>query len=102
VTDPAGLRELWRRIPVDDVGYLTAEELLARSDTDLRTLIDRMEQTRYSGWRNHEGRWRDILGLDTTSGKTVLDYGCGVGLEALQYARAGNDVVVADLHLPTV
>ncbi len=96
------LRELWRRIPVDDVGYFTAEELLGYRDDDLRALVARMGQARYLGWRNHQGRWRDVLGLDVTRGKTVLDYGCGIGLEACQYAAAGNRVTVADLHPATV
>lgn len=72
-------------------------DLLAYSDEQLLELARRMERTRYGGWRNHEGRWRRALGLDDTHGKTVLDYGCGVGVEALQYAKAGNQVVVADL-----
>ena len=101
-TDPAVLRELWRRVPVDDVGYLVPDTLLAGTDGQLLALVDRMATVRYQGWRNHQGRYRDVLGLDTTHGAAVLDYGCGVGLDALQYAKAGNDVVVADLHLPTV
>lgn len=96
------LRELWRRIPVDDVGYFTAQELLAHDDDTLRRLVDRMAETRYQGWRNHENRYRDVLGLDTTVRKRVLDYGCGIGLDALQYAQAENAVVVADLHAATV
>lgn len=96
--DQGELRALWRRIPVDDVGYLDAADLLRYSDGELRATVERMAEVRYRGWRNHENRWRDVLGLDSTSGKTVLDYGCGIGLEALQYAQAGNRVVVADLH----
>jgi len=68
----------------------------------LAALIDRMAEVRYRGWRNHQGRYRDMLGLGATSGRTILDYGCGIGLDALQHAQAGNDAVVADLHLPTV
>lgn len=56
-----------------------------------------MQTERYSGWRNYENRWRDVLGLDETSGRIVLEYGCGLGVEALQYARKDNEVHVADI-----
>jgi SAM-dependent methyltransferase len=95
-------REAWQRVPVDDEGYLPVSDLLAYNDDQLLELARRMERTRYGGWRNHEGRWRTALGLDDTHGKTVLDYGCGVGIEALQYAKAGNQVVVADISRRTI
>lgn len=91
-------RDAWRRIPVDDVGYLDATHLLALPDHELKALVMAMEQVRYRGWRNYENRWRSALGLDSTHGKRVLDYGCGVGLEALQYAKAGNEVWLADIN----
>lgn len=94
----ADQRGAWSRLPVDDRGYLDAADLLVMSDDGLVALVAEMERVRYQGWRNHEGRWRDVLGLDTTHGKRILDYGCGVGLEALQYAKAGNQVVVADIN----
>ena len=103
MTDPVALRELWRRVPVDDVGYLDPADLLTDpDDRPLLDLVERMARVRYQGWRNHDNRYRDVLGLDTTHGMTILDYGCGVGLDALQYAQAGNLVVVADLHPATV
>lgn len=87
---------------MDDVGYLSSETLLLFPERDLRDLIHRFEQNRYDGWRNYENRWREVLGLDSTHDKTVLDYGCGFGIEALQYARAGNDIVLADISRDNV
>lgn len=87
----------WTHVPVDDVGYVSSIELLQLSDEELRDLVKGCEYRRYGGWRNESGRWRDVLGLDDTHGKTVLDYGCGLGIEALQYARTGNDVWLADI-----
>lgn len=87
----------WSHPPVDDVGYVSSRELLALSDDELRAVVDRMRSTRYGGWRNHKNRWRDLLSLDTTTGRRVLDLGCGVGLETLEYLRAGNTVDVADI-----
>lgn len=90
-------RDAWSSPPVDDIGYLPSSELLTWDDEALLDLISQMAQSRYQGWRNYEMRWRVVLGLDSTRGKDVLDYGCGVGLEALQYAKAGNRVSIADI-----
>jgi SAM-dependent methyltransferase len=57
-----------------------------------------IERHRYTGWRNYEEKWRELLRLDDTYDRDVLDLGCGVGLEALQYAYLGNRVTVADVH----
>ena len=88
-------RQAWARIPVDEQGYFDAAELLALPDADLLRLAGAAEDARYGGWRNTGGLWREKMGLDVRHGQ-VLDYGCGLGLEALQYARAGNAVTVAD------
>ncbi|KKT67720.1 MAG: Methyltransferase type 12 [Candidatus Woesebacteria bacterium GW2011_GWC2_45_9] len=71
--------------------------MLAMSDDDLRSLIKRFRHTRYNGWRNYKGKWRKYMGMDDTTGKIILDLGCGVGIESLELALAGNDVIAADL-----
>lgn len=35
--------------------------------------------------------------MDTTHGQHVIDYGCGFGIEALQFAKTGNRVTLFDL-----
>jgi SAM-dependent methyltransferase len=100
VTDPDFLdrqRKAWSRPPVDDVGYIPSAELLAKPDDELRAIVDNMRATRYSGWRNFRGLWRDLMGLDDAGGKDVLDFGCGTGVEALELALAGNRVTLADI-----
>lgn len=87
----------WSAPPVDDVGYVPAAELLALPDDQLREMAGRMRRTRYEGWRNHGGRWRDVMGLDELTGLDVLDFGCGTGVEAAELARAGNRVWLADI-----
>lgn len=95
--------ELWSRIPVDDVGYFQSSELMMMSDADLRSMIDQMERTRYGGWRNYQNRWRDIMGLDSAKpGTRIVDFGCGVGMEALQFAKRGCAVTIADQFQSTV
>lgn len=90
-------RDAWATPPVDDVGYLASADLLEYDDAKLTALMAEMQRTRYTGWRNRDDLWRSSLHLDDTVGKTVLDYGCGVGLEAVQYAYFGNQVTVADI-----
>lgn len=87
----------WSQPPIDDVGYVSSGEMMTWPDERLRDVIDTMRLTRYRGWRNHDNRWRDVMGLDSTRDRDVLDFGCGVGVEALELALAGNRVAVADL-----
>lgn len=89
----------WERLPVDDIGYLHPNEILGLSDSELRDWAAEFEDRRYNGWRNHDNLWRKTLGLDTTHGKHVVDFGCGFGIEALQFAKAGNRVTLMDLTL---
>lgn len=88
----------WIALPVDGVGYVPAPGLLALSDDALRDIIEGMIITRYSGDRNYLGHWRDLMGLDELTGKDILEFGCGIGLEAMQLARNGNRVTVSDIH----
>lgn len=89
----------WVKVPIDGVGYVSTEEMLRWDDARLRATVEQLERTRYdvNGWRNHGDGWRRGMGLDSTHGKRVIDYGCGIGVEALQYAKSGNDVIVADI-----
>lgn len=87
----------WERLPVDDVGYLHPDEILKLNDSELRRWTQGFEHRRYGGWRNHDNLWRSTLGLDTTHGKHVIDYGCGFGIDALQFARNGNQITLFDL-----
>lgn len=87
----------WDELPVDDVGYIHPGEILRLTDDELREWVAGFERRRYAGWRNHDNLWRSTLGLDTTSGKHIIDYGCGFGIEALQFARNGNRLTLFDL-----
>lgn len=87
----------WSHPPVDDVGYVSSTEMLSWSTPKLRRVVEQMHRARYGGWRNHENRWRDVMGLDELTDRDVLDFGCGIGLEALELARGGNRVSLADV-----
>lgn len=86
----------WSKPPVDDFGYISSAEMINWTDDKLREVITTMRHQRYEGWRNHNGLWRDVLALDRGDLR-VLDYGCGVGMEAAELARAGNIVDLADI-----
>jgi SAM-dependent methyltransferase len=94
-------RKEWERIP-DDRDYFRPEEWLELTDQELQARMSVMEHDRYRSWRNHEGKWRALLGLDSTHHKTVLDFGCGTGIESLQFAKLSNRVIVADINPASV
>jgi SAM-dependent methyltransferase len=98
VTAPsfAAQKKPWSSPPVDDIGYLPAADLLAMDDHEFCSVMRKMEVNRYDGWRNLRNRWINTLRIDDTHDKRVLDYGCGVGVEALQFAPS-NRVWVADI-----
>lgn len=93
----------WSNPPVDDVGYLSSAEMLTWEDSHLHAVISRMRDARYSGWRNHRGLWRRYMALDEDrTGVRVLEYGCGVGMEAAEIAKTGAEVSIADLSVDNV
>lgn len=91
----------WSRPPVDDLGYFEASDMLTWSDFRLMGALEGMRRARYEGPRNHSGLWRRMMGLDFT-GRRVLEYGCGVGMEAAELAGAGNKVTIADISTENI
>ena len=90
----------WSRIPVDDFGYLFPQEILFLHQLQRKELVDIAQQLRWSPfqWRNMGNSLRDFMGLDKVQGKLVMDFGCGLGLDSLEYSKSGADVVLADIH----
>jgi len=97
--DFAAAADAWSHPPADGIGNPDARIIPSLPDDDLRTLAARIERARYDGMQNYKGLWRSTLGLDDTHDKDVLDFGCGLGVEALQYAKAGNRVMLADISI---
>lgn len=95
-------RKQWSSPPVDDVGYLPATEMLKWSDEQLLETVATMRHARYEGWRNWQGNWEVLFGYEQCVDLDVLDFGCGIGLEALRYAENGNRVTVADISRENV
>lgn len=91
--------QAWSSPPVDHKNaYIPSEQLMRYDDQKLDDLIARMGQERYGGWRNYREIWTGLL-LANVAGKRVLDYGCGVGLEAHSLAARGALVDLADISM---
>ena len=91
-------REEWAAPVFTSIGHFDTAKLLAETtDDQIKETMERCEHYRYDGFDNFENKWRELSGFDTTHGKTVIDFGCGMGVEALQYARSGNKVILADI-----
>lgn len=90
----------WSRIPVDDFEYLSAQELFHLHPAQFGELLDLAAIHRWShlGWRNRDGTLAKFMRMKEMAGRTVLDFGCGLGLDSLQYHLNGAKVVIADLH----
>lgn len=87
----------WSHPPVDHLNqYISADKLMQLPDDALCALVHEMSVERFGGWRNHHNLWRDVLGLDLGD-RRIIDFGCGVGLEASELVRVGNTVDVADI-----
>lgn len=89
----------WSAPPFSHIGYFSTERLL-RECTDAQNMdaMEKQRHYRFDGYVNTNNEWRDALGYDKPlTGKTVMDFGCGTGIEALEFARAGADVVIADI-----
>src|ERR1700722_9896329 len=45
---------------------------------------------------------KDAIGYSKHTGKKILEIGCGIGVDSIQWRRAGNTVVNLDYNLPSV
>lgn len=87
----------WGRVPVEGCGNLDSAELLSLPATDLKRLVERAATHRYE---RLAPEYAAALALDEPGhGRAVLDLGCGLGLDSLRLARAGWQVVLADIVL---
>ena len=87
-------------MPIDDKGYIGPKRVLELAPDQAKELVQDFERRRYStdGLRNYKNLWRDSLGLDNTRNKTIIDFGCGLGLESIQFARNDNQIILADIN----
>lgn len=93
----------WSRIPVDDFGYIFGREFVWMSPHQRKELLEIVQLFRWdeSQWRNRGGTLRKFLvapSFPSFVGKRVMDFGCGLGLDGIEYAKMGALVIYADIH----
>ena len=90
----------WQNVPLDNIGYFNSKDLLALNDKEFLRIINASIQNRYStnDYRNYGNKWKIYSGMETTKRKVIMDFGCGAGIESLQFAKNGNSVIIADIN----
>lgn len=107
-------KEEWINCPIDDINYFNTEELNKNSDDDIKNLMDKFIKNRYTlednntipkvckkGWRNYKNLWREHL-IDDVRNKIIFDFGCGYGIESLQFLNNNNQVIIGDINNSTL
>lgn len=97
----AAQRQAWATPPVAG-GNMPSHAVALWSDELIRLWVAETMPRHYAQPSNHDGEYLRRLRLDDTSGKVILDFGCGFGFDALRYARAGNEVMLADIAINNI
>jgi ubiquinone/menaquinone biosynthesis C-methylase UbiE len=80
------VRDFWERSPC---GATDAN----KSQEGTLAFFEEVEKQRYSG----DDFMPEVVGFDQWKGKKVLEVGCGLGTDLLQFARGGAEVYAVDL-----
>jgi SAM-dependent methyltransferase len=98
--DPDQALREWTRIPIDDLDYFSAEELLILRPEQLREIAALAFTVRWdpNQWRNRGNSLIEFMSPLSWMGKTVMDFGCGLGLDSVVFLRNKANVILADMH----
>lgn len=80
------VREFWERSPCGASDATRAQE-------GTLAFFEEVEKQRYNG----DDFMPEIVGFDQWKGKRVLEVGCGLGTDLLQFARGGAEIYAVDL-----
>lgn len=80
------VREFWERSPCGATDATQAHE-------GTLEFFEEVEKQRYTG----DDFMPEVVGFDQWKGKKVLEVGCGLGTDLLQFARGGAEVYAVDL-----
>jgi len=79
------VRQFWQNVPCGSADAPQEEGSLA--------FFEEVEKQRYTG----DDFMPEVAGFDRWRGKKILEVGCGLGTDLLQFARGGADVYAIDL-----
>ena len=82
----AEVREFWEQVPCGSADARQAPE-------GTLEFFEEVEKQRYSG----DDFMAEVAGFDRWHGKKILEVGCGLGTDLLQFARGGAEVYGIDL-----
>jgi len=94
--DVAKQLEAWSNPPVAGCNQSTVE-VAKFPPSWYKKNVTEIYKNQYSQPSSWEDRYRKFLKLDTTHNKTIMDFGCGFGMDALSYAIHRNKVILADV-----
>ncbi len=102
--NPSQAPEAWSRVPVDDLDYFDPAELLLLTPDQRFELMHLASSIRWNrdGWRNRDNCFLKFMEPEKYRDKVVMDFGCGLGVDALQFAHYQVDIILADLHPRTL
>lgn len=92
----ATLRDRWRHVPAGAHRYDTGE-LMAMPDDALVAFWRARRHEATTGDAYAVRGWYHDLYRNAFAGKSVLDLGCGLGMDGISYAEAGARVTFADI-----
>lgn len=80
------VKQFWEAAPCGAVDANAVEE-------GSMEFFEEVERQRYSG----DAFMHDVVGFDQWAGQNILEVGCGLGTDLLQFARGGAEVYAVDL-----
>ena len=92
----ASAREHWLQLPACGVSVPT-RELLTTPERFLQAMVDTTLDQR-AAVPNWDLLWPQGGNLPHGERLLVMDFGCGLGVESMPWARAGHEVLLADIN----
>ena len=90
------LRRKWGKVPAGEARVAT-RDLMGLDDQSLRTAWTRLHAEATTGAAYTVRGWYQTLYRDALRGKVIADIGSGLGFDGITFARAGAQVVFADI-----